>query len=416
MITEKILGSATIHSILRDEKINAYNVSLDVTRQDYLAIADEIMTNNEFQRRNVKKPNTVYALLKDDLKEGCLIPPLVLALDDENEAPFSLNGNMEENKKNILSYIRSNYDKIRILDGLQRTNMLISVEKDLIIEDKEKLEKFYKQKMRLEFYIGVNRFGILYRMLTLNTGQTPMTIRHQIEMLYLDYYSDENEEIFLNKEADNSTKPVTIGNYKFSTMVEGLNSYIEGSELTIDRFDLLIYVQSIKKLAVERKDVDLFKRFIETYHQFMKKIDFLSDNWKFDKEDFPDNFRDNNPFSMTAAQIFTKSQVVTGFGAGISNLKKRGIIIDFEQIEGIIDKITFENSAEEGLNNLILRLDEFRKEGARIGEKQRTFFRYFFEALFNSRDENTYTNIDNSVEWAYHAIYATYDSKKRSFA
>ena len=412
MESKKIFESAKIYSILHDDKIDAYNVSLDVTRQDYLAIARDIKKTNEFQRKTVKTPNTVYKLLKADLKEGCLIPPLVLALDanlyldTENRTQFSLNGNIDKNKENIISYIRNNFRKIRILDGLQRTNMLISVEEELY-EHKQELEKFYKQEMRLEFYIGINRFGILYRMLTLNTGQTPMTVRHQIEMLYLDAYSNPTDEIVLSKEADNSTQPVTVGHYKFSTMVEGLNSYIEGTEFTIDRFDLLNYIQGIKKLATEKNKDDLFKEFVETYHLFVKKMDALADNWKFNKDDFSENFQENNPFGITATQIFTKSQVVTGFGAGISDLRRRNVITDFKQIKTMINKIAFEDNAQEGLNKLIVRLDEFRKEGARIGERQRTFFRYFFEALFDSNDTNNYLNIDNSVQKAFYTIYSS---------
>ena len=287
MESEKIFESAKIHSILWDNKIEAHNVSLDVTRQDYLAIAPHIKKTNEFQRKTVKTPNTVYKLLKADLKEGCLIPPLVLALDGKQ---LSLTGNIDKDKEIIISYIRNNFRKIRILDGLQRTNMLISVEEELY-EHKKELEEFYKQEMRLEFYIGINRFGILYRMLTLNTGQTPMTVRHQIEMLYLDAYSNPTDEIVLSKEADNSTQLVKVGHYKFSTMVEGLNSYIEGTEFTIDRFDLLNYIQGIKKLATEKNDSDLFNNFVETYHLFVKKIDALADNWKFDKDDkFQQNY------------------------------------------------------------------------------------------------------------------------------
>lgn len=409
MKSEEVFKSAKINSILYDDKIEAYNVALDITRRDYLEIASEIKKNNEFQRSKVKTATTTYALLKDDLKQGCLIPPLVLALDadldvrEPNTRQFSLNGNIDKNKENILQYIRNQYHNIRILDGLQRTNMLISVEEELKSDNElEKLERFYNQEMRLEFYIGINRFGILYRMLTLNTGQTQMTIRHQIEMLYFDYYSDENKDIFLIKEADNIAKPVTLGRYKFSTMVEGLNSYIEESEFTIDRYDLLNHIKGLKKLSTEKKNIDLFKKFVETYHLFIKKINIISNDWKLEKVDI----QENTPFGQTAIQIFTKSQVVTGFGAGISNLKKRGIIFDFDEIKKMIQKIAFEDSAEEGLDKLIYRLNEFRKEGKNIGDIQRTFFRHFFEALFDNNDMGNYLNIDNSVQRAYNRIYA----------
>lgn len=45
-------------------------------------------------------------------------------------------------------------------------------------------ETQFNENKLVEIYFKINRFGNLYRMLTLNTGQTPMSLRHQIEILY----------------------------------------------------------------------------------------------------------------------------------------------------------------------------------------------------------------------------------------
>lgn len=137
-----------------------------------------MVKNNDLQRKRVKTSKTVYSLLKTDLLNGCVIPPLVLAIVgyDDNLKNISNDG--------LQDYIKKNRSNVLILDGLQRTHTLIDAENEAIRQ--KNTDKFYNYKLRLEVYVNINKFGVLYRMLTLNTGQTPMSARHQMEMLYSD--------------------------------------------------------------------------------------------------------------------------------------------------------------------------------------------------------------------------------------
>lgn len=130
-----------------------------------------MIKNNDLQRKRVKTSQTVYSLLKEDLLNGCVIPPLVLAVMSDDDRLKS----MESDE--LQDYIKSNKEKVLILDGLQRTHTLIAAEIDALKQKKER--NFYNYKLRLEVYVNINKFGVLYRMLTLNTGQTPMSVRHQ---------------------------------------------------------------------------------------------------------------------------------------------------------------------------------------------------------------------------------------------
>lgn len=90
-----------------------------------------------------------------------------------------------------------------ILDGLQRTYTILDLESELVKEhDDETLDRVLNNSIRVEIYLGINKIGILYRMLTLNTGQTPMSIRHQIEILYSDYLDKSINDITLLRETD----------------------------------------------------------------------------------------------------------------------------------------------------------------------------------------------------------------------
>ncbi|MEY4904840.1 MAG: hypothetical protein RLZZ292_2655 [Bacteroidota bacterium] len=398
-----IWQSARITSVLQDDKIDAINVSLEITRREYLDVARKIKDKNEFQRKGVNRPSTVYALLITDLKSGCIIPAIVLALDKEPAQKIT-----EDTDTNlILDFIKENVDDLKILDGLQRTNRLIDVDNDFKTNPQSD-SMFYDKPLRIEIYIGINKFGILYRMLTLNTGQTPMTLRHQIEILFSHLYSDEKNEIYLMKEVDaGKPKPKKgLGRYNFSEMIEGLNAYIDGSEWTMDRFDILTYVRNLESLSKEKMNVDLFEEFILLYHVFVKKTNEQTNNWIFNADNLSDLQvqeigRDiDSVFGEDLIQIFTKSQVITGFGAALKTLKNKGIIEDFailrEQIEEGV--ISFKNM-DSGLLSMIVELSKIKQQGKKIGDNQRTFFRYFFQMLFDKRNES-YLDFEESTRWA----------------
>ena len=171
-----------VMSIIYDERINSWNLYIETTFGEYLKFAPDIITNNDLQRKRVKTSKSVYSLLKNDLKSGCVMPPLVLAITGEKVIDPSKG--KEEIADDILNTVLKYSNNVLILDGLQRTYTLIDAATELEQEGKDKLNNFLNYQLRLEIYIEINKFGVLYRMLTLNTGQTPMAARHQLEMLY----------------------------------------------------------------------------------------------------------------------------------------------------------------------------------------------------------------------------------------
>ena len=180
-------------SNIYDNRIKSTNLYVETTFGEYLQYAKDLIKNNDLQRKRVKTSQTVYSLLKEDLLNGCVIPPLVLAImSDDNTLK-----NMESDE--LQDYIKTHREKVLILDGLQRTHTLIAAEMDAL---EQKKEDFYDYKLRLEVYVNINKFGVLYRMLTLNTGQTPMSPRHQLEMLYSDMLDTEVNGVKLIREVE----------------------------------------------------------------------------------------------------------------------------------------------------------------------------------------------------------------------
>ena len=383
---------------LYDKKVKAFNLLFEINLKDYLEIADKIFDKNKFQRRRVKSSSTVYSLLKQDLLIGCIIPPIVLALSKQDDELIDDKlSNYGDDK--IIDVIKKNIEHFIILDGLQRTYTI----KDLFSElknknDEDGLEKVKEHLIRIEIYVGIDKLGILYRMLTLNTGQTPMSLRHQIEILYSDYLDTDINGIRLLLEAEDTT-PKKFGEYKFKDVIEGFNSYIDRDYLTIDRNDILENIKTLEKLSKENQERDLFKDYLKAYHNLVKILIEKSNNWEYNEIDFNDNPLSGQPFGKNAQKIFTKSQVMTGFGSAIGKLIDFNIINDFTDVEQLIEKIDIPNP-KETLNNLILKLDKIRTSAKKIGNDQRMFFHFLFRELFDKKGD-AYLNLDKAIEEAY---------------
>ncbi len=390
---------------LHDKRINALNVLIEISIKDYYKISQEIIKKNEFQRRRVKSSATVYSLLKSDLLQGCVIPPIVLALSKFKPESIETNDDDE-----ILKQIREKQENLLILDGLQRTYTI----RDLINELEEsksqkELNKVYDYKLRIEVYIGIDKLGILYRMLTLNTGQTPMSIRHQIEILYSDYLLEDLGEIKLITEAEDS-KPTDFGQYKFKDIVEGFNSYLERDYLTIDRFDILDNIKSLEKLSKENQNSDLFRSYVTIYHSLAKMFRSKALDWEYKTEknqqdNGAETFEEGNnklssqPFGKNVVQIFSKSQVMTGFGSAVGKLVDFELVSSLEEVEKLYVKINFSN-VNEDLDDLIVKLDLIRQLAKKIGNDQRMFFHFFFRELFDKKGD-AYLNIGSAIDEAY---------------
>ncbi|TWT00594.1 hypothetical protein [Planomicrobium sp. CPCC 101079] len=383
-----------LKSRIIDSKIGAENILLEMTYEEYLEIAKDILMNNPLQRKRVKSSNTVYSLLKKDLLEGCIMPPIVLALNLENDSDF-----FKLDNESIIDLVKSNIENLLILDGLQRTHTLKDLESELREEtnDFDKFIKFRNGMLRVEIYIGINQFGILYRMLTLNTGQTPMSLRHQIEILYRKYLDNAIEGIEIVQEVNKDTASPNA--YHFKTLVEGFNSYLERDPAPIDRFDVLNNIKSLERLSNENTQNDLFKDFVLTYDNLIKAIDNKTSANLSDDEVLDELSLYASPFSKNTIGVFNKSQAITGFGAAIGKLKDLEVIENLDEVRDLVNKLEVAED-EDWIVDLIKNLDSIKQNSKKIGNAQRMYFYWIFRELFNENSD-AYTNLYEAVQTGY---------------
>lgn len=383
-------------SKIEDKRINASNILIEMSIREYLELIEAVIHKNEFQRKRVRSSKTVYALLKEDLKKGCVIPSLVIALPKELDAGNEEYNSDSDSDSDLVNYIKKNKESLLILDGLQRTLTI----KDLLDEEASNAlvyNKVNNQRIRVELYIGINRLSILYRMLTLNTGQTPMSIRQQIEMLYLDYLGKDIDSIFLIRDKDSKIAR-NVGEYNFNEIIEGFNAYLDRDPSPMVRNDILDNIKSLENLSSENQNYDLFESYVKAYHKLVFKINELCPSYIELSDEYVENYK-SEYFEKTAYKIFKKTQVMSGFGAALGKLVDFGFIKNISEIEDEIKKLALDEP-QEFIDRININLVKVKNNSKKIGTAQRDFFMFYFRELFSNEGE-FYLDLVKSCDSAY---------------
>ena len=386
-----------IVSEILDKRISSRNILVEMNYKEYLTIAKKIKNNNELQRKRVTNAKSVYSLLQKDMEIGCIFPPIVLAITNQKDSKEQVT------EEELQETFDSSLNEVLILDGLQRTNTLLDAERELS-SDTKKIEDFYTNMLRVEIYAHINKFGVLYRMLTLNCGQTPMKPRHQIEMLYSDLLQNKIDGVRLLKDTDTNADKDSLF-FSFQYAIEGFDSYLKRDELPIDKQELLDNIEMLENMSKEDSNKDVFTEFISLYIKFYKKMISIYSDFEVSDEMCQSYDIKGNPFGKNAIKVFSTSQSFTGFGAAVGKLKEMDLITGFDNINNSLEHLTKKEDSEEAFMRFLYRMDAIKNSSKKIGNAQRMFFCYFYRQLFNPASD-TYLDIYQSVENGYKKYYS----------
>lgn len=219
-------------------------------------------------QRNIQD-SKFYSRLEKDLVKGCIMPPITLAFIDENAVGIN------ESKK-LSIYLNDNIKEGFILDGIQRLNTLQRTFK------KSQSELQLDRVLFLNIVVCSSMDNLLYRMITLNNGQKPMSARHQIEILTANIFEfDENEKpIVTERDAKRLKIKVAFNKADFikgylgflanSTNIENqkiieekldelIADKILDSNITEDGLEFSDVVNLINRLSLNEKNYKWFK-------------------------------------------------------------------------------------------------------------------------------------------------------------
>jgi len=175
----KILGRAI------DQRTKTRVVYAQMAVDEYLNLVGPNFDEFAIQRRREKHRG--YARLKSDAAAGALLPSITLAYDPKLVIPLQQSFDADDEPA-LIEALGREQGRVSILDGLQRTYILSE------IRDSGKEFK-PGQTLLVEFWLEDDPRNLIYRIIVLNAGQKPMSMRHQIEVLFSTFKSLLESEI-----------------------------------------------------------------------------------------------------------------------------------------------------------------------------------------------------------------------------
>lgn len=204
-----------------------------------------------------------YARLEKDIVRGCVMPPITVALIHSFPA--------DSKSDDVNKYIEEHISHGFVLDGIQRLNTLAKASSSPEFDD--------KRALHINFVIAPSRDRLLYRMITLNNGQRPMSARHQIEVLADAFFEFDDVELKLVAEKGKS-RVRAPDTFKKSDFIKGYIAYlsdtvnVDNQKIIEEKMDELIASRIIESDIPTRKIE--FSDVVETINRFSKSP-YLSD-------------------------------------------------------------------------------------------------------------------------------------------
>ena len=218
-----------------DERINGYCATATCTYEWYLNATAGAEANLSIQR-GIIKGSKAYQTLRADLRRGCILPPLVLAMSNI-ALPDLLDGAVLDDlvqRQELMNELQASMVTPRpndtyIIDGLQRTNALRQTRDELEGAVQER-EVFLARPLRVEIWLNIPFGAVAYRMLLLNAGQKPMSMKHQIEILSMklreDLESIPGLEILMSL---NAQRRISAGQFTLARLSQSFQAWLQGT-------------------------------------------------------------------------------------------------------------------------------------------------------------------------------------------
>ncbi len=240
---------------------------------EYLKIVGNDFENYSIQRK--KETHKAYKRLKEDLREGALLPSITLAVKHHKVKDIEVS---LENNKELLAKL-SSPGVIDILDGLQRTYLIKDLSNEGVIFPD-------KQEVLLEYWLEGDMSRLIYRMIVLNAGQKAMSMRHQVELLFMSLKETISEtindiDIYLERDGKKRTQS---NKYPLGVIASAYQAFITRST-EIDKNDV-VSSALIKDNVMDSSEDEHTKKFND-FIQFFKIVKSIDSSvWSY----YTDNY------------------------------------------------------------------------------------------------------------------------------
>lgn len=253
----------------KDLRTGANVVYCKCSIPEYLNIVGNDFENFSIQRK--KETHKAYQRLKDDLKQGALLPAITLSVKHHKVKDIV---DVIESKQKLVEKLNVT-GEVDILDGLQRTYIINEL-------NREGHDFLAGQEVLLEFWLEESMSKLIYRMIVLNAGQKAMSMRHQIELLFMSLKETISEEIsdidiFIERDSQRRTQK---NKYSLSILASAYQAFLtKGTELDKNNIVSDELMKNSVMDSSENEHTEQFNDFID-YFKIVKRIDSkLWDNY-----------------------------------------------------------------------------------------------------------------------------------------
>lgn len=342
--------SIQLYSIDDDEVISSKFLTGKSTYEFAVNQLYPLINKLDIQRK--LQNSSFYKRLRDDLRNGCIIPPITLAfVEDKNQVPVNL--------KDAGTFVEKNIEKTFILDGIQRISAIYQAhtQPDLINKNLE-----LQHPLFLNIIICKSMDNLLYRMITLNNGQKPMTANHQVEILLGNIYTFDDLNIIILSEKEKAGKRIEQSFNKADIIKSYLaflsdSLAIDNRKIIEDKMDELI-AMNILKSNITKNEIE-----------FSMVIDLIS---KLSQ-------------SPKVKKWFDNTNNIIGFSVGI---KKSFQALTDENL------VAFENSIE----NFDEAFRGLKFSAIKLSRERRSLSKYFIENYSKLRNFDALEILDEFKE------------------
>lgn len=248
------MKSLKIIGVTKDLRTSTNVLYAQINIADYLDLVGSDFDRFEIQR--TRQSYKAYKRMEKDLEAGGLLPSITLAVNPKSVADY-IKLIEQKNFKQLTAdlFVSKN---IYILDGLQRTYIINDLKRSGV--------KFKKdQKLLIEFWFEKEIKHLIYRLIVLNAGQKPMSMRHQVELLFMtmqDKIESEIKDLELYAERD-ETRRNKPKKFPFDRVVSAYYCFVTKSP-EMKRENLV--VQELNELEILNSSE---KELSESFDQFM---------------------------------------------------------------------------------------------------------------------------------------------------
>jgi len=239
-----------------DSVIDGVVANGSITYDDAIKKLVPLISKTEFQRKLQDKK--FYEKLERDIEKGCIMPPITIAYVNKQITEKS-------STNDVVEFFNANFATSFVLDGIQRLNTLNRV------ANSKKIDLNKKLYLNIIFCDNIDK--LLYRMITLNNGQKPMTPRHQVEVMMANVFNFEKLGIDIQTEKERGDK-IKMNSFNKSDLVQAYLAYmanspmVDNQKIIQDKMDELIVSKIISTEPVANDTT--FENVINALAKFQK--------------------------------------------------------------------------------------------------------------------------------------------------